>query len=108
MTKVLKVGQVPFSCVKLADADFKDRAAVYTVLSLQKNDEWTVLDVGQSAEVSASVAAHPRNAGWKLNAPDGNIWIGVYSMPTAAYKKEDRFAIERKLRRQYHPPCGKR
>jgi len=108
MTKVLKVGQVPFSCVKLAEADFKDRAAVYAVLSVHANDEWTVLDVGQSGDVGPSVAAHPRNAGWKAHSPTGDIWIGIYSMPTASYKKEDRFAIERKLRKQYHPPCGKR
>jgi len=107
MTKVMKVGQVPFSCVKLAEANFNDRAAVYAVLSVHK-DEWKVLDVGQSAEVGISVNEHPRNAGWKAHAPAADIWIGVYSMPTDAYKKEDRFAIERKLRRQYNPPCGKR
>ncbi|NLO90596.1 MAG: hypothetical protein GX410_01205 [Elusimicrobia bacterium] len=108
MSKTINIGLVPFSCVKLAEADFKDRAAVYVVLCMKDNNEWTVLDAGQSCEVNASADAHPRNAMWKTHCPAGNIWIGTYPMPTAGYSKADRFAMERKLRRQYKPPCGKR
>ncbi len=108
MATVMKIGQVPFACVKLAEADLKDRAAVYAILCVKDNGEWNLVDVGQSAEVDAKIDAHPRHSEWKMNCPTGKLWVGVYSMPTASYKKEDRISMEHKLRKLYNPPCCQR
>jgi|GEM_PF-6845321 len=108
MATVRKVGQAPFSFVKLAEADFKNKAAVYVILNVNDNGEWKVLDVGQNAETGASIDAKARAAAWKEQCDPAKIQVGSYSMPTAAYKKEDRFALEHKVRKQYNPPCGHR
>jgi hypothetical protein len=108
MSTIRKVGQAPFSCVKLAEADFKDKAAVYVILNVNDNGEWKVLDVGQSAEIGASIDTKSRVAAWKEQCDPAKIQVGSYSMPTASYKKEDRTALEQKVRKQYNPPCAHR
>lgn len=108
MATVRKVGQIPFSCVKLSEADFKDKAAVYVILNVNDNGEWKVLDVGQSAEMGISIDTKSRAAAWKEQCEPSKIQVGSYSMPTASHKKGDRFALEHKVRRQYNPPCGQR
>lgn len=104
----LTIGGKSFSCVRLANADFKDVAAIYVVLCVGEGGSWTVLDVGQSGELGARIDSHDRRECWSGNCPGGNIWVCVYPMPSSRYTKQDRRQLERSIRDQYRPACGKR
>ncbi len=98
----------PFVCVPLSDADFSDVAAVYVILCVSEGGSWTVLDVGQTSQISSRIDSHERTKSWLDNCPNKNIWVCVYPMPEKEHTKEDRCDVERNLRQQYKPPCGKR
>lgn len=102
------IGGYSFICVRLADADFADIAAIYVVLCVDQNSQWTVLDVGQSGELGSRIDSHDRRGCWSRNCPSGNIWVCVYRMPSNQYTKEDRLRVEKSLRSQFNPPCGQR
>lgn len=104
----VEIGGLPFVCVALADADFKDVAAIYVILCVDKEGQWKVLDVGQTGQLGERIDDHDRRACWKRNCLSDNIWVCVYPMPSTKFSKEDRLALEKKLRQKYSPPCGKR
>ena len=97
----------PFVCVRLADANFTDVAAIYVILFVELNGKWTVLDVGQSGELGTRIDSHDRRDCWSQNCPSRNIWVCIYRMPSNQYTKEDRLKVEKALRDQYKPSCGK-
>lgn len=102
------IGGTAFACVRLADADFADAAAVYVILCVAADGSWKVLDVGQSGEVGSRIDQHDRRGCWARNCPGGNIWVCVYPMPANRFSKQDRERFERGLRVQYNPACGER
>jgi len=108
MSTQVSIGGRTFSCVKLSDADFKDVAAIYVILCVAQDGSWTVLDVGQSGAVGSRIDTHDRQACWKKNCSNNNIWVCVYPMPSSKYTKQDREELESYLRNKYSPPCGKR
>lgn len=107
-TANVTIGGLSFACVRLANADFADVAAIYVILCVDQNGGWTVLDVGQSGELGTRIDSHDRQGCWSRNCPSGNIWVCVYCMPSNKYTKEDRMRLEKTLRDQYNPSCGKR
>jgi hypothetical protein len=108
MATNLKIGGKTFVCVKLSEANFTDIAAVYVILCVDENGQWTVLDIGQSGQVGSRIDDHDRKDCWRRNCASNNIWVCVYSMPLPQNTKQDREKIEAMLRSQYNPPCGKR
>ena len=102
------IGGVSFQCVRLVNANFADRAAVYVILCVADGGSWTVLDVGQSGQVGSRIDSHDRRACWARNCTSNNIWVCIYPMPTSQFTEQDRLNLERKLRQQYNPPCGSR
>ena len=107
-TANVTIGGLPFVCVRLANADFADVAAIYVILCVAQDGNWTVLDVGQSGELGTRIDSHDSQGCWSRNCPSGNIWVCVYHMPSNKYTKEDRMKLEKTLRDQYNPSCGKR
>lgn len=99
---------LPFKCVRLSEADFSDFAAIYVILCVGERGKWNVTDVGQSGEVGTRINSHDREDCWKKNCPSGNIWVCLYKTPSTGYTKEQRTALEGKIREHYNPPCGKR
>jgi len=97
-----------FQCVRLSDADFKDIAAIYVIICVDKNGDWEVLDVGQTGELGDRIDSHDRQKCWGNNCPNKNIWVCAYTMPSSKYTKQDRLDVEQKLRDKYNTPCGKR
>ncbi len=98
-----------FSCVRLAEADFRDVAAIYVILCVKPDSSWTVLDVGQTGELGTRIDSHDRRECWARNCETKNIWVCVYPMPSTRYSPQDRRALEAEVRRQYNPvPCGQR
>jgi len=102
------IGNLFFQCVRLSNADFKDIAAIYVIICVDTNGKWKILDVGQTGELEDRIDSHDRKECWKKNCPNQNIWECVYPMPGNKYTEQDRLDIEKKLRDQYNPPCGKR
>jgi len=101
------IGALPFQCVKLSEADFRDIAAIYVILCVDKDGNWTVLDIGQTGELGERIDTHDRKKCWAEKCPNNNIWVCVYKMPSDNYTKQDRLNLEKKIRNQYNPPCGK-
>lgn len=104
----LTISGLPFQCVKLSEADFSDVAAIYLILCVAQDGNWKVIDVGQSGQVGTRIDVHDRQECWKRNCPNNNIWVCIYKTPTSSYTKEQREALEGKLRDAYKPVCGKR
>lgn len=97
-----------FQCVKLSDADFKDIAAIYVIICVDKDGSWTVLDVGQSGELGERMDSHDRKQCWLNNCPNKNVWVCIYPMPSKDHSKQDRLDLEGKLRDALKPTCGKK
>lgn len=105
----LNIGGYPFVCVALANANFKDVAAVYVILCVDENSKWEVIDVGQSGELGDRIDSHDRKTCWRDNCPSKNIWVCVYRMPTDKFTKRDRLEVERSIRNKDGPlPCGEK
>jgi len=98
----------PFICVPLAEADFADVAAIYVILCVAQDGNWTVLDVGQSGQVGSRIDDHDRKDCWDRNCPSKNIWVCVYRMPNTQYTRQQREQLEAALRLKLNPKCGKR
>jgi len=97
-----------FQCVRLSDPDFKDIAAIYVIICVDKDGKWKVLDVGQTGELGERIDHHDRKKCWEDNCPNKNIWFCVYKMPSDKYSKQDRLDVEKKLRAKHNPSCGKK
>lgn len=105
----LNIQGYPFKCVRLAQADFSDIAAVYVVLCVTDSaGNYRVLDVGESGQVGSRIDDHDRKECWKRNCESGSIWVCVLRLPTSSYSKEERRAIESGLRQSLGPTCGSR
>lgn len=107
MATELTIGGKSFACVKLSEADFKDVAAIYVVICVDAQGQWTVLDVGQSGQVGTRIDDHDRRDCWTRNCKN-NIWVCVHTMPSSRFTKQDREQLESQLRTQYKPVCGKK
>jgi hypothetical protein len=105
----LTIGNYPFVCVPLSDADFSDVAAVYVIICVGDNGSWRVLDVGQTGELGNRIDSHERRACWEKNCQGQNIWVCVYQMLSNEYTETDRLDVEKQIRNAYGSiPCGKR
>jgi hypothetical protein len=67
MATNVTIGGRTFACVRLSEADFTDVAAVYVILCVGQDGNWTVLDVGQSGQVGSRIDDHDRKACWTRN-----------------------------------------
>jgi hypothetical protein len=82
----------------------EDRSGVYAILCLVE-DTYSVVDIGESAQVKTRVETHDRKHCWSNNCVNG-VKIAVYYTPHL--HQPGRMAIEQELRDQYNPPCGDR
>lgn len=77
----------------------QSRSGVY-VIWCKSGVDWTVLDVGESANVKDRVSNHERADCWRRNC-SGTIYY------TATYTSSGREEIEQRIRTLTNPPCGK-
>ena len=65
-----------------------------------------LLDVGESEDVYSRVRSHDRETDWKQ---ESHGWPLLYSVCyTPGYSKDQRRALEQRLRLEGSPPCGDR
>ena len=81
----------------------KARAGVY-VIWCKSGDDWTVLDVGEAADVKGRVSNHDRTDCWLRNC-SGTIYYSATYTPNL--QQAGRMEIEQRIRGLTNPPCGK-
>jgi hypothetical protein len=82
----------------------ESRSGVY-VIWCKNGEVWTVLDVGESADVKERVKNHDRSDCWARNCR-GTIYYSATYTPSA--QQPGRLAIEQHVRAVARPPCGER
>ena len=79
-----------------------DLPGVYVILDLWDN-QYYVVDVGESSTVKSRIQSHDRESCWKLNSR-GSLYVSVLYTPYM--DDESRRSIERELRSMFSPACG--
>lgn len=83
-------------------SSLEDKSGVYVILDYY-NDEYYILDVGESATVMSRVETHEREDCWKGNS-NGTIKYAVFYTPNR--QQIGRQEIEIEIRNGYDMPCG--
>jgi hypothetical protein len=82
----------------------QSRSGVY-VIWCKKGDTWTVLDVGEAADVKERVSNHDRTDCWSQHCSGIIYYSATY---TPHLQQPGRMEIEQRIRDLTNPPCGKR
>lgn len=80
------------------------RSGVY-VIWCKSGDTWTVIDVGETADVKERVSNHDRAGCWARNCLSTIYYSATY---TPNLQQSGRMEIEQRIRDLENPPCGKR
>ena len=88
---------------KSADS-LEARSGVYIIWSACE-ENWHVIDVGESDNVRERIKNHERKDCWVENSSCDIYYSATY---TSNLTKEGRFQIEQKIRKLKNPPCGNR
>lgn len=99
----ITIGNYSFEGPFTNTASLKNQSGVYAVLGRNgQGENWSVVDIGESAEIRDRVENHDRADCWKRQ--------GKSTLAVAAYYCDgnSRISIESALRTQYTPPCGDR
>lgn len=82
----------------------RSRSGVY-VIWCENEGKWTVLDVGEAADVKERVKNHDRTDCWAQNCSGIICYSATY---TPNRQQTKRIEIEERIRKLTNPPCGKR
>lgn len=86
-------------------ASLEDKSGVYAILTRPATGgSWTVLDVGESAEVKSRVETHDRKNCWTRNSKTGGLAYAVFYTP--GKQQAGRREIEQAIRKAMTLPCG--
>ena len=100
----ITIGDYPFEGPYKSTSNLLDRAGIYAILTLKTNGKYSVVDVGESANVKTRVENHDRKDCWRRNS--NNIVLAAYYTPNL--QQSGRMMIEQDLRDRYNAPCGER
>jgi hypothetical protein len=113
-----RVNQLGVRDIKISDVDFEgpynidstvipaSKAAVYVIIC-SKDSKYYVKDVGESGEAGIRLSNHDRRSCWKDNC-SGSLSVYLCYMPSSeGYDAASRRKLEKVIREQYNPPCGK-
>ena len=101
----ITIGRFTFEGPYTSTGPLRHQQGIYSILCQPFFGSPTVVDVGESEDVSARVENHDRQSCWKRNC---NAKLSVAVLYTPGYTADQRRAIERGLRQQYNPSCGAR
>ena len=99
----IKIGKYNFEGPYTTTAKLEDRSGVYAILC-QKNGNYNLVDVGESALVKSRVETHDRQDCWRRNC-NSTLTVAVNYTPNL--QQPGRMAVEQEIRAQYDPSCGK-
>ena len=100
----IKIGDYTFNGPYSDTVYLENKSGVYVILCL-KNNEYTVIDIGESAEVKTRIEQHDRKQCWSNNC-NGEIFVAVLYTPNQ--QQHGRMEIEQELRNKYNPPCDEK
>lgn len=99
----ITIGKYTFEGAFTSTANLRDRSGVYAILC-KKDGKYYIKDVGESAKVKERVENHDRKNCWERNCSGILTYSAKY---TPNIQQEGRKEIEKEIRDQYNPPCGK-
>lgn len=99
----IRVGRYSFEGPYTSTGKLEDRSGVYAIHCYRDNN-YTLIDVGESANVKSRVESHERKDCWKRNC-SSTLTVAVLYTPNL--QQAGRMLIEQEIRNQYDPPCGK-
>jgi len=100
----ITIGRFTFEGPFYVASLLNDHSGIYVILDYY-NEEYSVLDIGESHSVKTRLTNHNRSACWARNKY-GTIKYAVLYTPHL--QQSGRTEIEQELREQYNPPCGER
>ena len=100
----ISVGKYNFEGPYMDTSKLQNRAGVYAIHCLS-NSVYTLIDVGESANVKERIDSHERKGCWESNCSDVLVVSVLY---TPFLQPSDRQAIEYIIRKQLDPPCGRK
>lgn len=77
-------------------------SGVYLITTLAQNQRHTIIDVGESNNISDRISNHDRSSQWQQNKQNG-----LYAWVLAANEAQ-RMLTEKAHRLAYNPVCGER
>ena len=97
----IRIGNYDFEGPFMSTSSLKSQSGVYAILGRNSvNEDWNVVDIGESGDVKKRVENHNRKNCWEAQ----NYTI----LNCAAYYCNiiARHSIEKELRNIFKPPCG--
>lgn len=102
----IKIGNYDFDGPYVSVESLENKSGIYTILCKnQSENNYKVIDVGESAFVKTRIEGHDRKECWARNCSIG-VEYAVFYTPNK--QQTGRKAIEQELRTMYDPPCGER
>ena len=97
----IQIGKYNFEGPYTSPSSLRNISGVYAILGA-KNGKTYVADIGESQEVRDRVENHDRQPCW--------VRQGYSKIEYAAYycNESERMRVEKELRTEFNPPCGKR
>ena len=97
----INVGNYTFDGPFPNSFSLRDESGVYVILD-NRNEEYHLIDVGESEEVRSRVSDHPRRDCWERERQ------GVLTYSALYVNEQRRMTIEQEIRNLYNHPCGER
>jgi hypothetical protein len=99
----INMGKYSFEGPYPSADNLKSQSGVYAILGRNtEQDQWKVVDIGESESMRDRTANHDRSDCWKRR---GHRILNVAALYCDA---RTRMVIEKELRTQFNPPCGDR
>jgi hypothetical protein len=100
----ITVGNYTFEGPYTDTSKIQDRFGIYAI-HCYREQNYCLIDVGESVKVKERIDEHERKACWKHNC-SGILTFSVLYTPNLP--QSGRMSIEKIIRTLYKPPCGQR
>lgn len=101
----IPIGRYTFDGPYSSTSQLQDRSGIYAVLTSSNGQNFTVIDVGESATIKSRIESHDREDCWVRNRSGSLYWAVLY---TPGQQQAGRMQIEQELRKLFQPVCGVR
>lgn len=98
----IKIGNYDFQGPYSNKNSIAGLSGVYVVLDRNRNGGYTVVDIGESANIKTRLNNHDRESCWQRNISGQITFAAIYTT------EQSRMRIEKLLREKYAPACGVR
>jgi len=99
----INIGKYTFNGPFSDSSKLSPNSGVYAI-HCKRNDKYYLIDVGESHDVKDRVEKHDRKACWTKECKD-TLTYSEFLTPNK--QQSGRKKIEKEIRDQYNPPCGK-